>query len=130
MALRASGRGIRAKVVEDPEFKLDNEAELLRQSALYFKLANINVMLRKRYQGQVLDVHYSEFMANPSVQLQRVCKFLNITCDEDFLEACMRIIFKSETKTRDNIQWSPEILENVTHNISNIDFLRGRYFFR
>jgi hypothetical protein len=74
-------------------------------------------------------VVYSEDMIdNPTRELKRLCKFLDVSCSEDYLKDCSSIVFKSPSKTRNSIIWSEEAKNIINKLLREVPLLK-RYSF-
>ena len=87
-----------------------------------------NYNLIKRYGTRVLTLHSEDVIANPKKQLKKLCRFLEVTCSEDYLNDCSSIIYKSTSKTRTTIAWKDAQKREIEQAIKDIPFLR-RYTF-
>ncbi len=89
------------------------------------KNANLKELLGK---GAVIDVYHEALMEDPKAVLRELCDFLNLGYEEDYLEDCASIVFKSPHKSRYEVEWDDEMLDAVRAGISRFDFLEGYSF--
>lgn len=129
MTLRAAGRGVRVKARENKRFKLNKPDLLKKQMDIYFRLVAKNIELHLKYQKDILDMHYSQFIKKPVLHIRRICNFLNLDCTREYIKACTQILFKKETFTRNYIVWPPDIRNAITGFIEQVFFLRDMYSF-
>ena len=76
----------------------------------------------------VIEVHNSDFIANPKSTMRRLCLLLYIDCSEEYIHQCAERAFTSESRTRHFVAWNPELIDLVAQNIQNYDHLK-RYSF-
>jgi len=77
---------------------------------------------------EVLNIYSHEVVANPEENLQKLCKFLEVTCDKEYMDACSKLFYPSSHLTRNFIVWTSKQKERVTKEISKYPFLRSFTF--
>jgi hypothetical protein len=73
----------------------------------------------------LLSVHHETFVADPEGGLATVCRFLGVDADQDYLQACGRIIRRRPDRSRELVAWVQPWIEHVEQRIADFDFLRG-----
>ena len=94
----------------------------------YAELANGSFEATKTFLGCVLDVPSIEAMTKTKETLTKICDFLEVTCQEQYLQDCTSIVDPVPSKTRHNVEWSGDQLKRVKALIRHFPFLR-RYSF-
>lgn len=94
----------------------------------YAELANGSFEASKTFLGRVLDVPSMEVMTKTKETLTKICDFLEVTCQEQYLQDCASIVDPVPSKTRHNVEWSGDQLKRVKALIRQFTFLR-RYSF-
>ncbi|KAJ7382043.1 hypothetical protein OS493_037531 [Desmophyllum pertusum] len=94
----------------------------------YFELAASNQRVRERYGDAVIDIPGHETVLRPKETLQRLCDHLGVTCSEDYLEKCSKIMFGTPSVTRDKVVWSEEQIMRVTELMKSYPFLEDYSF--
>lgn len=94
----------------------------------YAELANGSFKATKTFLGRVLDVPSMEAMTKTKETLTKICDFLEVTCQEQYLQDCTSIVDPVPSKTRHNVEWSGDQLKRVEAFIRHFPFLR-RYSF-
>lgn len=61
----------------------------------------------------VFEVHNCDLVKNPKKTLSGIFQFLGLETSDHFLELCAAKVFKSVSRSRDAITWSPELREMV-----------------
>lgn len=81
----------------------------------YFSTVNTIEWLRERCSKEhFIDIYHEEIIARPKVELKRVMQFLEIdNINEDYLNACASIVFKSPNKPSEKINWQLSLRENI-----------------
>lgn len=99
-----------------------------QQINLYFVLAERNSRLKNRLPGQVYDIHSSEMIQKPQETLLGICQFLDLTCDQKYLEDCSKRVYNKATKTRYNLVWTETQKELVHQRLQELPFLKDYRF--
>jgi|TARA_R110000737_G_scaffold306646_3_gene314372 hypothetical protein len=106
-----------------------NEADLHRKIDHYFdKTAQIE-KIKTQIPDNILDIYIEIFIENPKAELSRICEFLEVEVNEDYLSSCADIVFNKSRKTRHNIDlWTSKNIEVVQKRIDQYDFLKHYSF--
>ena len=94
----------------------------------YFELANANQRVRERYGDAVLDIPGHETVLRPRETIKKLCSHLGVTCSEDYLQKCSKIMYGTPSVTRNKIVWTDELKSRVTELIKNYPFLENYSF--
>ena len=76
----------------------------------------------------VLEVHNWDLVSNPRKILSRIFQFIEVDTSEQFLDACAAKVFKSVSRSRDTIEWSPELVKEVEEKMRKYEMF-NRYSF-
>jgi hypothetical protein len=76
-------------------------------------------------EGSMKSVQHEHFVDNPASCLSDLCEFLGVAPNTEYLRACAGILYKSPAKSRDKVQWPPELIDIVRRKIDTFDFLQG-----
>ena len=95
---------------------------------LYFNLSKANQRVRERFGDAVIDIPGHETILRPKKTLQKLCDHLGVTCTEDYIEKCSKILYGSPSVTRDKIVWTEEQKQRVTEQMKKYPFLRDFSF--
>ena len=106
----------------------DNKAKLDVQINTYFKMAASNQRVREQYGDAVLDIPGHETVLRPRETLQKLCDHLGVTCFEDYIEKCSKILFGTPSVTRNKVVWTEEQKQRVTEMMKSYPFLKGYSF--
>jgi hypothetical protein len=95
----------------------------------YFSTCEMLAETRQRLnRSNLLVMRYDDVIDQPKESLKTVCRFVGITANEDYLNACTAILHKSPDKTRHSVTWTPEWIAVVEKQIKRFDFLEGYSF--
>ena len=94
----------------------------------YFLNHQAIVDAKKKYDLDVIEIHGKDLISNPRGTLIRLCNYLGVTCSDKYLEICSNKIYKSESRTRDKIEWTDSQIKTVQENIEKYDCLKGYSF--
>jgi hypothetical protein len=114
---------------------LDNIATLALRSKVsptkaarqYFRRTETVAWLKEQLPTQVYDLHLDQLMADPRLQLQKICYALGLPAPPDYLSACAEILFREPSRTRDKVEWAPGEAEAIADRARQYPFL-ARYF--
>ena len=76
----------------------------------------------------VLDVHNSDLVGQPRATLARIFEFLEVATTAEYLDVCANKVFKSESKSRNMVAWTPQQIRLVETKMKEYEMLR-RYSF-
>lgn len=121
-------------LAENPT-KVDGQKNLLRSlenfEDLVIKEMTYNMKVRDWIaRGELpgyrcLDVQLTDFLHDPKAQLERICSFLGLACEEaDFLSRAASIVRSEEHASRDELIWPVEAYDRVK---AAVDKVRAEY---
>ena len=96
----------------------------------YFTNCAAVVDLRQRLGEDLLAVRYETFVSAPRLELARVCRFLGLDADTDYLEDCAAIVHPTPHRSRELVRWEPAWIEDVRRRMAAFDFLEEYDFER
>ncbi|XP_078372213.1 uncharacterized protein LOC144655905 isoform X1 [Oculina patagonica] len=114
--------------VREEGVKINNATELDKAIDFYFGLAAANQRVRERYRDAVIDIPGHETVLRPKETLQRLCDHLGVTCSENYLEKCSRILYGVPSVTRNKVVWTTKQKVRVTKMMNNFPFLKSYSF--
>ena len=92
----------------------------------YFDYCETLVTLRKQLDNSnLIAIKYEEFVQQPETRLAEVCRFLGVEAEDDYLQACVGILYDSPERSRELVEWQPDWIEIVQKRIEQVDFLAG-----
>lgn len=123
-------------VIRDP---MDNIATILLRRKLqtlrdaidlYFSLCDaVQSAIAQFHPGEYLEVYNDDLIANPQCELKRICKWLDLSTPDDYLDACASIVVPSKSLTRHKVRWSNSDLQEVRRRAERYYYLK-RYEIR
>ena len=84
---------------------------------------------KQKYNLDLLEVHGKDLVEHPNVTITKLCDFLNISCSDSYIQGCSDTLFKTESKTRYKVKWTPDLISKVKNYISKYDNLKRYYSF-
>lgn len=119
------------KMVHVVRHPLDNIATLHRRqdltladaARLYFDHALTNERLCRRNPDDVLTVHLEDVIARPQGELTRLCKYLDLDAPAEYLHDCAAAIFAEPRRTRDQVDWSGDLVAEILRQCRGLPFL-------
>jgi len=68
--------------------------------------------------------HHEMLIANPNEQLLRICEALNLSPDKKYLESISKFLFKSPSKSSNQIDWAAKDIEHILIRMEDFSFLK------
>jgi hypothetical protein len=99
------------------------ERSVAEATAHIAHLAEVNDRLAKT--ESVLTIRHEAFVADPRAGLRRICGFLGVESEADWLEACAQLVFPSPKQARDLVDWSDDERAAVGQLIARHAFFDG-----
>lgn len=75
--------------------------------------------------SQWLDLRHEELVADSEGAVRALCEFLSVPADEGYVRNCASIVYARPHRSRDEVSWSPTLLEEVEKRMSSYQFLDG-----
>ena len=79
--------------------------------------------------SNVIDIHNTDLVNDPKVAIGTLCSSLEVECTPEYLEACANKVFKSVSRTRDMLLWSPKMIAKVEEEVIQTYPFFNRYSF-
>jgi hypothetical protein len=87
--------------------------------AEYFKLLRTNRAIIKRIGADaVATLHHEDVVADPRAELARLCDFLGVVPQSDYLDACASIVFAAPHQPRHKIEWPADTIRILERRIA------------
>ena len=109
--------------------KMNDKVQIERQINGYFIMLHPVMELISTFgRGNVLDVHNCDLVNDPRGTMRRIFDFLDVDTTEHYLDVCAEKVFKSESRSRNMVVWTPEQIEMVEKRMKRYEIL-NRYNF-
>ncbi|MBC6414275.1 MAG: sulfotransferase [Chromatiales bacterium] len=82
-------------------------------------------ILKQIDSNDVLICKNEDLIANPKLQITRLCDFLKVSASADYINACASCVFNKPTNERLELDWSGEHKQKINSLIKKYDFLYG-----
>ena len=79
--------------------------------------------------SNVIEVHNTDLVSDPKAAIGKLCSSLEVPCAPDYLQACANKVFKSISRTRDMLHWSPKMKAKVEEDVIQTYPFFSRYSF-
>lgn len=109
----------------------DSERPPVREEDVRWLLAlseNISRVLPALPKEDVLTARYEEFVAAPKETLRRICAFLGVSEDENYLDACAAFTLPTQHRTRLKARWTDCQADRIAAAIAEYPWLSGYGF--
>jgi len=91
----------------------------------YFANADAIQGLRERHPDRVLDCYLDAFIREPRSELTRLLNALGVAdIPEDYLDACRGVVFDAPSRSRDRVDWDPDLRRWIDGRMAAIPFLQ------
>ena len=108
------------------------EKRLSKKIKRFTRLCKYNNKLKKKFiknsHFDYIEFKHEDFVSNPRQYLIRICKFLELTPFDDYLEECTKIVRNEPHITRNKVKWSADAKESIEKTIDKYSFLEGYKF--
>ena len=104
------------------------EERRAKATAYIARLAQANDKVITAGDPPVLTVRQEALVERPQAELARMCEFLGVEAEREYLDACAAIVFESPHRTRDLVEWSEEQIAAVDEVIARHSFFDGYSF--
>jgi hypothetical protein len=106
-----------------------NPCPLEQAATVFFKRATTNQrVIETNPAEEIITLRHEDFIAQPRQHLQRLVEFIGLTTDDEYLDACEKMVFESPSKSRAKAEWNDAVQASIQDNIEKIPFLRGYTF--
>lgn len=96
---------------------------------MYFSnCETIEVLCKSLPSTDFLAVRHEALLANPAGELRQICHFLGLPALPDYIQACSSILYRTPSRSRNKVDWSPELMGTVKARIGQYEFLQGYSF--
>ena len=114
---------------ENPGKKTTSPLLYSRSKFTFTKFKAASQMINEIFgRENVLDIHNCDLVADPRGTLTKIFDFLEVNTSQLYFDACGDKVFKSVSRSRDLIEWPPDVRELVEKKISEYEML-SRYNF-
>lgn len=108
-------------------FKKRDHCPLAECIDYYFDLAEGVLQLKQKVgDDAVYDHDHEAFIADTEGALARLCEFLGLPREPEYLAAAAGIVFKSPRQTRHSIDWPTDMIDRVRERSERYPFLAGK----
>ncbi len=109
-------------------FQMNKPGALNNAIKSFFELIETNERIRQLYGDAVLDVLSHELILKPRETMKRICSFLGVTCNEDYIHQAENILFGKPSETRRTVVWNEEQKQRVYDEMEKYSFLQSFSF--
>ena len=102
--------------------------ELEDKIKAYFSMAEGSNKAREALPDSVIDIPSMEIVKKPAETLKKICKFLEITCTEKYLQDCAATVDPIPSITRYFIEWTAEQKNTVYEEMKKYSFFESYSF--
>lgn len=89
----------------------------------FFRWAEGSANARELLGDKLLDINGLDLVKNPVESMSKICQFIQITCSDDYLQACTKVVDPTPSTTRNYVVWSKEHMNRMYSEIEQYPFL-------
>ena len=104
---------------------MDEEAKKEKVTG-YFERTEAIARIRDAY--DVLDIPGDELVQQPQASMRKICRYVGITCERDFIDACADLLYGEPSITRHLVEWDEEDKLRIQQEIDRFPFLQHYSF--
>ena len=90
----------------------------------HFKLIESAQKLHHHEDFEVIDIYSHEIIANPQENLRKLCSFLGVARDDEYIDAASNLLYIQPSKTRHSVVWTREQRARVTNEMKRYKFMK------
>ncbi len=92
----------------------------------YFRrCATVESLRSSTPKDQWLDIRHEDFVAQPQRVLQRLCQFLALEADDEWVADAASIVYDRPHRSRHDVDWPTEFIAAVERRMASHSFLDG-----
>ena len=91
---------------------------------LYFDRVDVVKSLKESNRHEIFDLYHEQFLENPKNGLEELLNFLELEVTENYLDRCVKIVFREPRRSRQKIEWPQELKDFVQNKMNTYDFLK------
>ena len=76
----------------------------------------------------IYQLHLVDLIRNPRLEMKNLCTFFGVECFDWYLDACVGLVQKKLSKTRNQVVWSKEQIRRIEDFMRKLPYL-SRYSF-
>lgn len=84
--------------------------------------------IKEQQKYDYIELKHEDFIQNPGNYISKICQFLDITADEDYIKTCEDATHASGSKSRNKVSWTKSQIQQINQQISRYDFLKDYTF--
>lgn len=104
-------------------------SDLAKSAKFYFSLCETVQKLRNEMDpDNLIELRHEALIDSPKESLSNLCSRLGVETTSQYLDDCSGIFYSTPHRSRHDVQWSEELIDEVQERMRGIDFLEGYTF--
>ena len=112
------------KVKASKEHRFNRQNYLRNAAKSIFAKADGVMQIMNTCHPKLLEIHSEEFILDPKEVIQQICHFLEVECTEEYLQKCYEKTFRKLSRSRDLVEWPPDLVAAVQREIEQYRFFQ------
>ncbi len=118
----AAGKALRSFAPTEAERPQCGQSAISDLFARSDKLAEVLSLFAEE---ETLAIGHEDFVTSPRRRLREICDFLDLAYTEEWLDACVAIVFPTPHRSRFKVRWAEDQLQAVATAIGRYHWLAG-----
>jgi hypothetical protein len=95
----------------------------------YLSLCEANrAIAAQLHPAEILHLRHEDAISDPRALLRKLCRFLGVSADTEYLDACAGVVKEKPSRPREKSEWTGQMRGRIDAAIGEFDFLRGYSF--
>ncbi|MEM7757849.1 MAG: sulfotransferase [Cyanobacteria bacterium P01_A01_bin.40] len=112
--------------IKIPKLGFDLEKSIAYYFYLCKTISNFKLTLDPQ---DIIEFKHENFLKQPQIHLENLCHFLGVSAPKDYLNDSAEIVYQSPHRSRNQVCWSPQLIESVATQINEFPFLQGYSYY-
>ena len=105
-----------------------SKKKLIKRISSHTRLEKTITQLKQQLGDLVHTVKSEDFIANPELELRKICRFLNIQCSLKYINDCISIVYSKISKSRNGIIWDKDTKDMIFKFMKPFPYYNGYKF--
>lgn len=105
------------KLAASEDNKYDNPKMLMSEAKQHFYRAEGAKNMTENCNLTVLVIYNEDFVEDPKGTMKTICDYLDLECTTEYLQLCYDKTYRSMSRTRNVVKWTPEVLKYVSNEL-------------
>ena len=110
------------------QLRVPSAHDLERTARVYFENMALSQRIAQLENHEILYIRYEKFVAETEDELSRICQFLEISAEKDYMLQALEMVNPDLHQSRKDVEWPTAVIEMVNEEIPKYEELKGYTF--